>query len=101
MRHQFESFRYNSARRSFAARGAAAVALLSAGAVASSILGGAVTDANAFSAPTPTLPNASAQRLQMIRTLEKLEQRMAKIESKLDSGIQVKVTSMPDVRIQE
>jgi hypothetical protein len=51
--------------------------------------------------PTPTLPNAGAQRERMITALRSLEQRLDRIERTLNAGLEVRVTEMPQVRIAE
>jgi len=49
----------------------------------------------------PAPPNAGAQRLKMIQELEKIDRRMDSIEKKLGSPFEVKVISMPEVKIAE
>ncbi len=51
--------------------------------------------------PVPAPPNAAAQRLKMIQELEKIERRMDSIEKKLGSPLDVKVISMPEVKVAE
>lgn len=45
--------------------------------------------------------NASEQRREMIISLEKINTKLAAIESRLDRGLSVKVTEMPPMRMQD
>lgn len=67
--------------------------------------GSAALAAQRGTPPAPSelgIPNAGAQRLQMIRYLERLDQRMTAIESALTKGeLTVKVIEMPEVRLAE
>jgi len=48
------------------------------------------------------IPNAAVQRKRMIAVLERVESRVAGLEKKLTSGaLEVKVVSMPEVRVKE
>jgi hypothetical protein len=52
--------------------------------------------------PTKETPfNAADQRKQMITQLDLINKRLAAIEKKLDSGLNVKVTEMPAVIIKD
>ncbi len=57
-------------------------------------------EAAAQSTATPPF-NATAQRDQMVKKLNELNSRLQRIESKLDSGISVKVTDMPAVQVRQ
>lgn len=57
---------------------------------------GAATPATANAAYQPETPfNAAQQRKEQLEQLKLLNEKMARIESKLDRGISVKVTEMP------
>lgn len=45
--------------------------------------------------------NATEQRKRMIDALDEISGRLAKLESKLDKGLNVKVTEMPAVKVME
>jgi len=48
------------------------------------------------------LPNAADQRLRMIAALERMDERLAKIEGKLSGrAIEVKVVEMPEIKISQ
>jgi hypothetical protein len=50
----------------------------------------------------PALPNAAQQRLQMIEGLDKLNQRLAALQKKLEAGeVSVRVSEIPEVTIAE
>jgi len=49
----------------------------------------------------PAPPNAGAQRLKIIQELEKIDRRMDSIEKKLGTPFDVRVLSMPEVKIAE
>ncbi len=52
-------------------------------------------------AEPPNVPfNASAQRKAMLDQLKVMNQRLATLESRLESGIKVKVTEMPAVKVE-
>jgi len=56
----------------------------------------AVSPATATAAPQPETPfNAAQQRKEQLEQLKQINERMARIETKLDKGINVKVTEMP------
>lgn len=63
--------------------------------------GEAHANAMAASSQVPSPPNAGAQRLKMIQELEKIDRRMDSIEKKLGSPFEVKVISMPEVKIAD
>ncbi len=44
--------------------------------------------------------NATAQRRDMLEQLRQMNERLTRIESKLERGINVKVTEMPPVTVQ-
>ncbi len=59
------------------------------------------TGANAYAAPAK-LPNASAQRLDMIRALKSIDERLAALEKTLTDGeLVVKVSEMPALTVEE
>lgn len=63
---------------------------------------GAADAAPAASAAGETGPfNSGAQREKMIAALRSVEQRLDRIERKLNAGIEVRVTEMPQVKIAE
>lgn len=45
--------------------------------------------------------NAAEQRKQMIALLELLNRRVSSLENKLDKGLNVKVTEMPAIKVEE
>lgn len=45
--------------------------------------------------------NATEQRKQIIEQLKQVNDRLAKVETKLNTGISVKVTEMPAVTVKE
>ncbi len=48
------------------------------------------------------LPNAAEQRLRMIAALERMDERLSKIEGKLSGrAIEVKVVEMPEIKIAQ
>jgi len=48
------------------------------------------------------LPNAADQRLRMIAALERMDERLSKIEGKLSGrAIEVKVVEMPEIKIAQ
>lgn len=52
--------------------------------------------------PAMGLPNAADQRLRMIAALERMDERLAKIEGKLSGrAIEVKVVEMPEIKIAQ
>lgn len=72
-----------------------------AGLLAASHFGDAFAPSQASAyQPGETPFNATAQRKEMIEQLKMLNERMTRIESKLDRGVNVKVTEMPAVTVQ-
>ncbi len=61
----------------------------------------AAQPAAAAAQPAETQFNAMDQRKQMIVLLEQMNRRLTTIEAKLNSGLSVKVTEMPEVKIKE
>ena len=57
--------------------------------------------APAASSPQTGPFNSGAQREKMITALRSVEQRLDRIERKLNAGIEVRVTEMPQVKIAE
>ncbi|GAB4545108.1 MAG: hypothetical protein Tsb0013_02700 [Phycisphaerales bacterium] len=85
-------------RASTSARSAGFGAAIALGAVALLTSSPSSTHATAV----PNLPNASAQRLAMIDAIEKVDDRLAKIEKLLvDGELVVKISEMPDVTVAE
>ena len=59
------------------------------------------TGATAHAAPAK-LPNASAQRLDMVRSLKSIDERLAVLEKTLTDGeLVVKVSEMPTIKVEE
>ncbi|MCC5787302.1 MAG: hypothetical protein JJU33_11450 [Phycisphaerales bacterium] len=87
--------------RQFAASSAAALAL---GLVMGAALfrdGGPASNPAQAQAHTGGLISAAEQRKQMIAQMQRLENRMERIEAQLKSGLTVKVTEMPPVRLRD
>ena len=80
-----------------------AVVLLALLVVRPADFGAAPADAAPTNSRGPTTGpfNSGAQREKMISALRSMEQRLDRIERKLNAGLEVRVTEMPQVRIAE
>lgn len=81
-------------------------AILGAGIVLGTVFADAIRPAAAFAqqggTPTTAPPwNAQQDRQENIRLLTSINDRLTKIETKLNSGISVKVTEMPAVVVKD
>jgi len=91
-------------RKSFKLSHLTAAAALLVGVFAGSQMGSlaAPPAANAAGEPPDSLSpfNSGEQRRQMILQLTEMNQRLTRIEAKLNSGLSVKVTEMPAVTVK-
>lgn len=91
-----EAQKYSTMRRSLPV-----LVSLGVGAVAGMVFATGMPIASAAPDAGKTPFNSAGQRNEMIKKLGNIESRLSRIESKLNAGINVKVTDMPAIQIRE
>ncbi len=64
-------------------------------------VGEAVAGGQAGKSGALGIPNAAAQRLDMLRAIERVDGRLQRMEKKLGGTLRVEVMSMPPVEVRE